>query len=577
VFPRCCAAAVVFGGRGGTVCACALRLAAVSSLCRRWCTTVIGRGCGGRRAASPLWRPLCAQAAAFRSLPTRTVERSGRFAAGVEGVGLRKDRPLRKYGSSRAAFDLKNGAPARTAAVFPYVLTHAGRRRRSSPMRALLPVSVGGAHSAHIRGSRTSSWGRGANISSCAPSVARSTAFTTAEPASSRPASPRVAAAADAAAKPAPPRPALFRLAAASATAAKPAPPRPALFRLAAASAAAAKPAPPRPALFRLAAASAAAAKPAPPRPALFRLAAASEAAAEPASSRTAYPRLAAGTVPAAKPAPPRPKLFRLAAGARAAAEAHSRTPAVARLAATAEPTASTRTPHALPAITVLSGEPPWSRCIWVRLAAAPGAVVKPTPSRSSFRNPAEVAVAAAESPEPAASMTICVDVATCRAIQSAKSLGESAATNSTGGRGGSAGAARACPQSAQRGTDGAMAAAGGQSGLPGGEQLVGGAAARKEADDTRSPAASSSAAGGAADQAAPDAAAAAADRRADRDIEAPPSRSVAGRGYNLVAGGSTGLGRGRGRRHELCGQIGAADAVEAVSRMPPLTPMPGL
>ena len=379
MFPRFCAAAVVFGGRGGTVCACALLLAAVSSLCHRWYTTVLGRGCGGRRAASPLWRPLCAQAAAFCSLPTRTVERSGPFAAGGEGVGLRKDRPLRQHGSSRAASDLKNGAPARTAAVLPYVPTHAGRRRRSSPMRAILPVSVGGAHSAHIRGSSTSSWGGGATTSSCAPSFARSTAFTTAEPASSRPASPRVAAAADAAAEPAPPRPALFRLAAASAAAAKPAPPRPALFRLAAASAAAAKPASPRPALFRLAAASA--------------------AAAEPASSSTAYPRLAAGTVPAAKPAPPRPELFRLAAGARAAAEPHSRTPAVARLAATAEPTSSKRTSYALPPVTVLSGEPPWSRCTWVRLAAAPGAAAKPTPSRSSLRNPAAVTGAAAESP----------------------------------------------------------------------------------------------------------------------------------------------------------------------------------
>jgi len=90
------------------------------------------------------------------------------------------------------------------------------------------------------------------------------------------------------------------------------------------------------------------------------------------------------------------------------------------------------------------------------------------------------------------------------------------------------------------------MTAARGQSGLPGGEQLVGGPAAGAAADDTRSPAASSAAAGGAADGAAPDAAAAAADRRSDGDVEAPPSRSVAGRGYNLVAGGSTGLGRGR-------------------------------
>jgi len=530
-----------------------------SLLCAcRWHMTVLGRGCGGRRAASPLWRPLCAQAAAFRLLPTRTVERSGRFAAGGEGVGLCKDRPLRQHGSSRAASARPNGAPARTAAVLPFVPTHAGRRRRLSPMSAILPVSVGGAHSAHVRGSSTSSWGRGVTTSSCAPSLARSTAFTTSEPASSRPASPRVAAAADAAAKPAPQRTALFRLAAASAAATKPAPPRPTLFRLAAASAAAAKPAPPSTALFRLAAASEAAAKPPSPRPGLFRLAAASAAAVEPASSRPAYPRLAAGTVPAAKPAPPKPELFRLEAGARAASGPHSRTPAVSRLAATAEPTFIKRTPYPLPAVTVLSGEPPWSRCVWVRLAAAPGAAAKPTPSRSSLRNPAAVAGAAAGSSETAASRTICVDVAIFRAIQSAKSLGASAATNSTCGRGGSAGATGAFPQSAQRGPDGAMAAEGGQSGLPGGEQVLGGAAAGAPADDTRSPAASSAAAGGAADRAAPEAAAAAADRRADGDVEAPPSRSVAGRGYNLVAGGSTGLWRGRGRRNELCGPIGA-------------------
>jgi len=71
VFARFFAAAVVVGGRGGTVCACALLLAAVFLCARRWYTTVLGRGCGGRRAASPFWRPLFAQAAAFRSLPTR--------------------------------------------------------------------------------------------------------------------------------------------------------------------------------------------------------------------------------------------------------------------------------------------------------------------------------------------------------------------------------------------------------------------------------------------------------------------------------------------------------------------------
>jgi len=85
------------------------------------------------------------------------------------------------------------------------------------------------------------------------------------------------------------------------------------------------------------------------------------------------------------------------------------------------------------------------------------------------------------------------------------------------------------------------MVAAGGQSGLPRKEQLAGGEAAVAAANDTRLPAASSAAAGGAAERAAPDAAAAAADRRADGAFEAPPSHSVAGRGYNLVAGGVNG------------------------------------
>jgi len=40
-------------------------------LCPPPVTTVFGRGCGRRRAASPFWRPLCAQAAAFCSVPTR--------------------------------------------------------------------------------------------------------------------------------------------------------------------------------------------------------------------------------------------------------------------------------------------------------------------------------------------------------------------------------------------------------------------------------------------------------------------------------------------------------------------------
>jgi len=76
----------------------------------------------------------------------------------------------------------------------------------------------------------------------------------------------------------------------------------------------------------------------------------------------------------------------------------------------------------------------------------------------------------------------------------------------------------------------------------------VGGAAARAAANETWSTAASSAAAGRATDRAAPDAAAISADRRADGDVAAPRSRSVAGRGYNLVAGGSSGLWWGRGR-----------------------------
>jgi len=155
---------------------------------------------------------------------------------------------VRQHGPSRAASDLKNGAPARSAAVLPYVPTHAGRRRRSSPVRAILPVSVGGAHSDHFRGSITSSSGRGSTTSSFGPSFPRPTTFTTAEPASSRPVSLRAAAAADAAAQPIPSRPGSPGQVAGTVPAAKPAPPSPALFRLAAAAAAAAEPASSRPA-----------------------------------------------------------------------------------------------------------------------------------------------------------------------------------------------------------------------------------------------------------------------------------------------------------------------------------------
>ena len=98
-----------------------------------------------------------------------------------------KVRRLRQHGSSGAASDLKNKAPGRTAALLPYVSTHAWHRGRSSPMRAILPVSLGSAHLAHSRASSTSSCGQGATASSCPPSLAPFPAFNTAEPASSRP------------------------------------------------------------------------------------------------------------------------------------------------------------------------------------------------------------------------------------------------------------------------------------------------------------------------------------------------------------------------------------------------------
>jgi len=68
---RVFSAAVVVGGRNGTVFACALLLAAVFLCGRLRYTTVHGRVCGGRRGASLVWQPLCAQVAAVRSLSTR--------------------------------------------------------------------------------------------------------------------------------------------------------------------------------------------------------------------------------------------------------------------------------------------------------------------------------------------------------------------------------------------------------------------------------------------------------------------------------------------------------------------------
>jgi len=91
--------------------------------------------------------------------------------------------------------------------------------------------------------------------------------------------------------------------------------------------------------------------------------------------------------------------------------------PAVARRAATGEPTWSKRAPYPSPAVIIGSEEPSSSRCIWVSLAAAPGAAAKPTLSRYTFCNPAAVALVAAESPEPAASRTISTDLATCQNI----------------------------------------------------------------------------------------------------------------------------------------------------------------
>ena len=58
----------------------------------------------------------------------RSVHKRPPFARCPRGVGLCEDRPLRQHGFSCAASDLKNAAPARSAAVLPYVPTHAGRR-----------------------------------------------------------------------------------------------------------------------------------------------------------------------------------------------------------------------------------------------------------------------------------------------------------------------------------------------------------------------------------------------------------------------------------------------------------------
>jgi len=77
-------------------------------------------------------RPFLDEGAAGGGVPHlfggRSVHKRPPFARCPRGVGLCEDRPLRQHGSSRATSDLKNGAPAWSAAVLPYVSTHAGRR-----------------------------------------------------------------------------------------------------------------------------------------------------------------------------------------------------------------------------------------------------------------------------------------------------------------------------------------------------------------------------------------------------------------------------------------------------------------
>ena len=77
-------------------------------------------------------RPFLDEGAAGGRVPHlfggRSVHKRPPFARCPQGVGLCEDRPLRQHGSFRAASDLINGASARSAAVLPYVPTHAGRR-----------------------------------------------------------------------------------------------------------------------------------------------------------------------------------------------------------------------------------------------------------------------------------------------------------------------------------------------------------------------------------------------------------------------------------------------------------------
>jgi len=77
-------------------------------------------------------RPFLDEVAAGGGVPHffggRSVHKRPPFARCPRGVELCEGRPSRQHGSYRAASDLKNGAPARSAAVLPYVPTHAGRR-----------------------------------------------------------------------------------------------------------------------------------------------------------------------------------------------------------------------------------------------------------------------------------------------------------------------------------------------------------------------------------------------------------------------------------------------------------------
>jgi len=132
------AAAIFVGGRvasreGGRACSRAfsrppLSLAAAAAPCAR-------ARCSWRPSFSvPAagTRPFLDEGAAGGGLPHlfggRSLHKRPPFARCPRGVGLCEVRPLRQHGSSRAASDLKNGAPARSAAVLPYVPTHAGRR-----------------------------------------------------------------------------------------------------------------------------------------------------------------------------------------------------------------------------------------------------------------------------------------------------------------------------------------------------------------------------------------------------------------------------------------------------------------